>query len=251
MVGMTIREQIEFFEENHYLLLPAVLTDDEIAHVNEAIDRNREHYAGSWSHGKRSQSAQCLLGMPEADFLIRHPSFFNVAQHIFDGDICFDEFSVMIREGNMEPGAQEGWHRDAMPNPDHRLGISALSAIYYLTDVDETTPRYSLVPASHDIDEPRKLNAEGEPDVLEGELDMIGPAGSVILVNSGIWHCGKWGHSPRERRTAHIYYTQSTTPPLACHTICPRRLWDVEDAEQRRFYSKFNDLTKQVVNEYR
>ena len=245
---MTTDDHIEFFEKNHYLLLPGVLQADEIAVLNAAIDRNREQYAATWSSGKRSQSAQCLLGMPEADFLIRHPSFFPVAQHAFDGDICFDEFSVMIREGNMERGAQEGWHRDASPNPEHRLGIRALSAIYYLTDVDKTTARYCLIPASQDIEEPRKLSDESE--AREGEIDMVGPAGSVILVNSGIWHCGKWGHSPRERRTAHIYYTQSTTPPLACHTICPRRLWDVDDEEQRRFYSKHNALTQQVISDY-
>jgi len=247
---MTTSEQIAFFEQNHYLLLPGVLDAGEVANVNAAIDANRERYPATWSSGKRAQSAQCLLALPEADSLLRHPSFFPVAQHAFDGDICFDEFSIMIREGNMEPGSQEGWHRDASPNPEQRLGIRALSAIYYLTDVDETTPRYCLIPNSQYLEEPKKLNAEGEPEVREGEVDMIAPAGSVILVNSGIWHCGKWGHSPRERRTVHIYYTQSSTPPLSTHTICPRRLWDVEDGEQRAFYGKHNALTQMVVGDY-
>jgi hypothetical protein len=128
------------------------------------------------------------------------------------------------------------------------MGITALSAIYYLTDVDETTPRYCLIPASQYIDEPKKVGEAGE--ARENEVDMMGPAGSVILVNAGIWHCGKWGHSPHERRTVHIYYTQSTTPPMANHTLYPRRLWDVEDEEQRRFYSKHNALTQAVARDY-
>ena len=244
---MTLQKQIQFFETNHYLFIPNALTPQEVAEVSTAIDRDRALYPGLWSTGNRMQSAQCLLSMSEADFLIRHPSFFEVARHAFDGDIRFEEFSVMIRAGNMEKGAAEGWHRDAMPNPQHRLGITALSAIYYLTDVDETTPRYCLIPASQHIEEPTKL---GKSETHEGELDMMGPAGSVILVNAGIWHCGKWGHSPRERRTAHIYYGQSTTPSIANHTLYPRRLWDVEDAEQRRFYSKHNALTQAVARDY-
>ena len=245
---MTLHEQIEFFETNHYLFIPNALMAEEVKMVNAAIDRDREMYATLWSTGSRMQSAQCLLSMPQADFLIRHPSFFDVAQHAFDGDIRFEEFSVMIRAGNMEKGSAEGWHRDAMTNPEHRMGIRLLSAIYYLTDVDETTPRYCLIPASQHIDEPQKVNEEGE--TREGEIDMMGPAGSVILVNSGIWHCGKWGHSPRERRTVHLYYGQSTTPPVANHTIFPRRLWDVEDEEQRQFYAKHNALTQAVARDY-
>src|SRR5262249_18414895 len=154
---------------------------------------------------------------------IRHPSFFAVASHALDGDIRFEEFSVMIRAGNMEKGSIEGWHRDARPNPEHRLGIRALSAIYCRTAVDESTARYPLMPASQKLPERRKVSAEREE--REGEIEMLGPAGSVILVNAGIWHCGKWGHSPRERRTVHIYYGQSTTPCLSNHTLYPRRLW--------------------------
>lgn len=245
---MILQRQIDFFETNHYLCLPAALAPAEVAAVNAAIDRSREQFPRLWSTGNRMQSAQCLLSMPEADFLIRHPAFFAVANHALDGDICFEEFSVMIRAGGMEKGSIEGWHRDSRPNPEHRLGIRALSAIYYLTDVDETTARYALIPASQELPEPRKVSEESEE--REGEIEMLGPAGSVILVNAGIWHCGKWGHSPRERRTVHIYYGQSTTPCLSNHTLYPRRLWDVPDEEQRRFYSKHNALTQLVARDY-
>jgi hypothetical protein len=129
------------------------------------------------------------------------------------------------------------------------LKIQSLSAIFYLTDVDETTARYSLVPASNEMEEaPKKVQEESEQRV--GELEMLGPAGTVILVNAGIWHCGKWGHGPRERRTIHTYYQQSLTEAVSNHSIFPRRLWDVPDPEQRRFYSHFNAMTRAVVADY-
>jgi hypothetical protein len=245
---MTLEQQIEFFEKHHYLNIPAALSPEEVASINAAIDRDREQFPALWSRGNRMQSAQCLLSMPEADCVMRHPSFFEVARHVFDGDICFEEFSVMIRAGSQQEGAIEGWHRDSGPNPDHRMKIKALSSIFYLTDVDETTARYSLIPASMEQPEPKKWREDSEQ--REGEVEMLGPAGTVILVNAGIWHCGKWGYSPRERRTIHVYYGQKGTPNLSNHTLYPRRLWDVPDEEQRRFYSKFNDLTRETAQDY-
>jgi hypothetical protein len=245
---MPLDEKLALFETNHYLLLPAVLSPEELSTLNGAIDRDREEYPQAWSSGNRMQSAQCLLSMPEADFLVRHPSFFPVAERIFDGDIRFEEFSIMIRAANQPKGSIEGWHRDCRPNPEHRLGIRALGAFIYLTDVDETTARYSLIPNSQYLSEPAKVREE--PEEREGELDMLGPAGSVILVNAGNWHCGKWGHGPRERRMAAIYYGQSSTPTLGNHSLFPRRLWDVDDPEQRRFYSKFNAITRATMSDY-
>jgi len=245
---MTLDQKIAFFETQHYLFLPAVLTPEELAALNAAIDRDRQQYPPLWSTGPRMQSAQCLLSMPEADLLICDSSFFPVAAQIFDGDIRFEEFSIMIRAGSKPEGSIEGWHRDCSSNPEHRLGIRALGAFIYLTDVDETTARYALVPNSQHLPEPRKLREDGEE--REGEIEMLGPAGSVILVNAGNWHCGKWGHGPRERRMVAIYYGHSSTPSLSNHTIFPRRLWDVAGEEQRRFYSKRNAITQAVAGDY-
>ncbi len=245
----TLREQINFFEKHHYLGIPDALTKDEVGRVNAAIDRNRQQHPALWSKGNRMQSVQCFLLMPEVDFLIRHPSFFPLAEQVLDGDIVFSEFSAMIRAGGQPQGTIEGWHRDFQPEPKHRLKIRSLSAIFYLTDVDGTTARYSLVPASHEMSEaPKKIRENSEDRV--GEVEMLGTAGTVILVNSGIWHCGKWGHGPRERRTIHTYYQQSVTEPGSNHSIFPRRLWDVADPAQKKFYSHFNGMTHAVVADY-
>ena len=246
---MSTDEQIAFFERTHYLLLPSVVNEKELAVLHAAIDRHREEFPALWSQGRRMQAPQCLLNMPEADFLIRHPSFMDIATHALDGDIVFDEFSIMIRAGGIDEGSQEGWHRDFTPDPQHRLGIRGLSVIYYLTDVDETTARYVLVPASHQRDDEPAKTGPGS-DTREGELEVFAPAGSMLLVNAGNWHCGRCGHGGRERRTVHIYYRKSTTAPFANHTIFPRRLWDVPDPEQRRFYSSFNPITQAVAADY-
>jgi len=246
---MTLQDQIAFFEANQYLFIPEALTLEEVTRFNAAIDHSRRDHPALWSSGARSQSVQCLLPTREFDTILRHPSFFEVARHVLDNDIVFSEFSIMIRAGSQKEGTTEGWHRDFGVNEKNRLGISALSAIFYLTDVDETTARYSLIPGStRESEPPKKIREESEDRV--NEKQMFGPAGSCILVNAGIWHCGRWGGGPRERRTIHMYYQPSNIPPVSNHNVFPRRLWDVKDGEQRRFYSYFNPLTRAVVSDY-
>ncbi|MCE9590484.1 MAG: phytanoyl-CoA dioxygenase family protein [Planctomycetes bacterium] len=246
---MTLDEQLAFFQTNQYLFYPTALTKDEVGRLNEAIDRNRRDHPALWSSGVRMQSVQCFLEMPETDFLVRHPSFFPAAKRILNDDIVFSEFSIMIRAGGQKEGSVEGWHRDFTPNDKNPHGVSALSPIFYLTDVDETTARYSLIPASNRIETPpAKIKEESEDRV--NEKQMFGPAGSCILVNSGLWHCGRWGAGPRERRTIHMYLQPSNIPPVSNHNIFPRRLWDVKDPEQRKFYSHYNPITRAVVDDY-
>jgi ectoine hydroxylase-related dioxygenase (phytanoyl-CoA dioxygenase family) len=245
---MTLAEQIAFFEKNDYCFIPAALSRGEIDRLNAAIDRHRAASPALWSQGARSQSVHCLLDLPEFDFLLTHGSFLPLARAILDGEVVFSEFSVMVRAGSQKPGV-EGWHRDFMPNPKHRLGVTGLSAIFYLTDVDEMTARYTLIPGSHAREDAPKPIDDAKTR-FEGEAEMLGPAGSCILVNAGIWHAGKWGDGPRERRTVHMYHQSPSVPPVSNHTIIPRRLWDVPDPDRRRFFSHFNELTRAVAGDY-
>lgn len=247
---MNLQEQYEFFLKNHYCVFPSALTPAELASVNAAVDASLAEDPDLWGKGARSQSVHCLLGRPQFDILLRHPSFSPLAAKIFDNDIALIEFSVMIRSGGQTaPTKPEGWHRDFGVTDKDPNGITALSAIWYLTDVDTTTARYSLVPFSHKFKEAPKQVCEGSQDV-EGEVEMLGPAGTVILVNAGIYHTGKLGTGPRERRTVHTYMQRTTFPNVSSHSIIPRRLWDVPDPEQRRYYSHFNAITRAVARDY-
>jgi len=245
---VNLNQQIEFFEANDYCVFPNALSPAEVKRVNDAMDRSREDWPQMWSAGARMQSVNCLLTTDAFDPLLNHPSFMPLASAILDGDIVFSEFSAMIRAGSQKPGV-EGWHRDFQPNPNHRLGVRGLSAIFYLSDVDETTARYCVIPGSHAREEEPKALDE-EKTKFENEVEMVGPAGTCILVNAGIWHCGKWGAGPRERRTIHLYHQSPSIPPVSGHSIFPRRLWDVSDPEQRRFFSHFNFITKAVADDY-
>jgi len=242
-----LQEQIAFFAKNDYCFFPNVLSREECDTINAAVDRNRRDCPGLWGSGARAQSSHCILGMPECDYLIRHPAFFPLARAIVS-DVVFSEFGFMFREGGQQPELPS-WHQDCGINEKNPYDVTALSAIFYLTDVDQTSARYTLIPGSHKVAERPNPVTPDSVDV-EGEVEMIGEAGSCIFVNAGIWHAGKVGTGPRERRTAHIYLQPESIPQFSPHNVYPRRLWDVPDPEQRRFFSHFNALTRAVASEY-
>lgn len=242
---MTLDEQYDFFLKNHYCLFPSALSPDEVASINAAIDRSivRDGWAGP---GPRATFVQPLLTSTDFDSLPRHKSFFPLASRIFEGDIALIEFAIMTRPGNQPtPTKPTGWHQDFGISEHDPLGITALSAIMCLTDIDRTTARYSLLPNSHRGDKKPEAVREGSDDVV-GEVEVVGPAGTIVLVNAGIYHTGKPGSGPRERRTIHTYMQRTSFPSVSNHSIIPRRLWDVEDPADRRFYSHFNEVTRQA-----
>jgi len=242
---MTLDEQYEFFLKNHYCLFPSALSPAELKAANDATDRLVAQDPPAWKL-PRNQTSQIFD--PAFDPLLRHRSFFPLAERIFEGDIALIEFGLMIRQGNQEaPTKPAGWHQDFGVCEHDPLGITALSAVYYLTDVDETTPRYSLVPGSARFPKCPPQKKEGCQDI-EGEVEVLGPAGSVVLVNAGIFHSGKVGTGPRERRTVHLYMQRTTFPSVSNHTIMPRRLWDNPDPVLRRYYSHFNDVTRAAID---
>ena len=63
-------------------------------------------------------------------------------------------------------------------------------------------------------------------DLLGGKaVDCMGPAGSVVLMNTGSAHAGSARQTSRARRTIHHYYGHEYNPPLSFHWPVPPRLW--------------------------
>ena len=157
-------------------------------------------------------------------------------------DIVCEEHSVMIREPIDEDPPQPKWHRDTRHEPSHALGIHSLSVVYYLTDVDETTHCFSVVPEAAMT---KRGAGSPECDGADGR-DLLGPAGTAILLDAGSCHAGRLRKTTQPRRTVHIYYGHATQPPLSEHTIFPRRLIEHADPHVRRLFRRPNQITAAV-----
>lgn len=227
------------FARNGYLVVPDVLSRREVADLNDAVDRDRE-VSRLWQNrgGGRHQNANLLLTTDAFDGTITHPTVLPLVRALIGPETCFEEFSVMIREPVAADPPEPRWHRDTRHHETHPLALLNLSLVYYLTDVDETTHCFSVVP------EPVEAKrAHPDDSVGSRAVDLHGAAGTAILFNAGSVHDARQRITTRERRTIHIYYGHADRPPLSGHTIFPKRLMRGKRAS---LFARPNEVSRRV-----
>ncbi len=237
------------FARDGFCLLPETLTRRQVADLNGAIDDHRQRFPGLWlkrGEAGREQCVAILLTHPVFDETILHAKTLPLVHQLVGDELVVEEHSVMIRAPIADDPPAASWHRDRPHNIDHPLGIDALSVVFYLSDVDETTHCFSVVPESAQT----KCDPHADHDCNgEGARDLLGPAGTALLFDAGSCHAGRLRRTTRERRTIHVYFGLASHPPLSNHTPMPRRLIEHEDQNVQRLFRRPNDLTKAILTQ--
>lgn len=231
-------QEAAFFAEHGYCLLPPVLTPAELGELNAAIDRDRQRYPSLWmqrGEGGRFQTVSALLTQPAFDLTLGHPRVLPLVRRLMGEDVCLEEHSVMVREALAAEAPPALWHRDTAHLAEHPLALRNLSAVFYLTAVDENTHCFAVVPEG--VEAKRRLPTDRD---ARGAVELHGAAGSVILFNAGSCHAGVVKTTPRERRTVHVYYGHPSQPWLSNFTVIPRRLRRHPDSRFRSLFSRPN-----------
>ncbi len=248
-----MKEQLEFFKENGYLVVPDALSTEEVRSINAAIDRDLVENSVMWIDRRqtgRTQNAHALLACPEMDVTMRPPTLLPLMNAIMGKDICAEEHSVMLRAPNPDGDTECRWHRDA--NRENRAEADPpyytryLSVVFYLTDVDDTTHTFSVLPGTAQSTELFPLEAYD----LNTAEHLVGRAGTAILFNASTFHAGNVRQTTAERRTIHIYCGRTTDRYLSNHTIFPRRLWEGKDDATQHYYSRPNPITQLLINQF-
>jgi hypothetical protein len=235
--------QVEFFRRNSYVILPNLLSDEQVAQLNEAIDRDRANNPFMWyCTSSRDYNCNLLLTEPIFEITIRHPIVLRLVERLMGGPICFEELAVR-HTGPRDQDTPTEWHRDRPHWMEHPLHLDYPQVIYYLTDVDEACHHFTISPepADGEVLEPEAQVARG------GVVRFFGQAGSAILFNCATLHGATHRKTERYRRIVQVYYGHPHRPSLSQVTLIPPRLWrDHPDPEIRRFYGKLNRYSRIV-----
>ena len=218
-----MEEQLEFFAEEGFIVVPEALSADEVRLINDIADRHLVEAAPLWrgDPAGRNQALNILLAYPELDFTMRPPRLLPLMEAIMGPDICADEHSLMIRAANPSGPTECAWHRDGgAGGGEPPYYTRFLSVVFYLTDVDDTTHTFSVIPGSAQTDKPLELEAYD----LATAQHLVSAAGTAILVNPYTFHAGNVRNTTVERRTIHLYCGRTTDGPLSNHTIFSPRL---------------------------
>lgn len=249
MTPDAIDRAVADFARDGFLVLPAAAPPERVAAWNGAIDAHRERFGRLWSErgeGGRQQTVHALLSCPDLDDGVVPPALLPLLERLVGEDLVLEEHSVMIRRPIDDEPPAPAWHRDTRHDGANPFGIHALSLVWYLSDVDETTHCFAAVP--EEAAAKRRAAATGEELSRDGAgaRDLLGPAGTAILFNAGSCHAGRLRRTTRERRTVHVYYGHAGSEPLSEHTIVPQRLLQHDDEAIRRLVRRPNQITRAV-----
>lgn len=234
--------QVDFFKANSYVILPDLFSPDEVAELNDVIDRDRKINPFMWyCTTSRDYNCNLLLTQPIFEKAIRHPRVLPVVEQIMGGPFCFEELAVRHKSPDIKETPTD-WHRDRGYWHEHPLHLDYPQVIYYLNDVDETTHCFTISPEPADGE---IINDKSAHIERGGILHFYGKAGSAILFNAATVHGVTGRKTDQVRRTIQVYYGHPQRPYLSEVSLIPPRLWrDHADPEIRRFYGKLNRYTK-------
>ena len=124
-----------------------------------------------------------MLGMPEIQGII---------YSLVGPDPSFDHHAIHIRQPN--EGKAQGLHGDSIIDIRTHFDIQLM---YFPHDIPLEMGGTLLLPGSHF----RRIN---ESDIARyqnfvGQIPMVCPAGSILVLHHGIWHCGRQNKTDKVR----------------------------------------------------
>lgn len=248
-----LSEILDFFRNNNYVVLSDTLNAEELNYLNAFIDRSQDEIPEEWHISQKEvySHAQLLINYPELDPYVRPRAVFPVVDAIMAPDIRFAQFDFRHSPDQFAKNDTMRFHRDRTvvrakdPNNPNDFECAYVCSIQYLTDVNENTPSFCVVPNSHPyetIDEAREKMGDAYREIL-----IHGPAGTAVIYHISIYHRRYPGLQNRQRRTQHNYYSRTASPPLTNWVILPQRLAEHPDPDLRTYYSQWSDATKAYI----
>jgi hypothetical protein len=243
-----MRDKLQEFAANGFLVIPDALSDADVAHLNRAFDEELVERPEMWipKTPGRLDNPNVLLASDAFDRAIFNARMLRVVMTLMGDDTCLDEFFLMIRAPRDEPGDPSlwHWHRDMPHDPGHPLALAYLSVMYYLTDVDETTHCFAIAPEGV----ARKRTCPKDTDGSNGR-EIYGRAGTAIVFNAGSCHTAIIRQTTKERRTAQVYFGQRSQLCISNDTILPGRFFRSRKPCVKALCYRTNDVT-QLVREH-
>lgn len=235
MIG---EQDVTFYDENGYLVVPGVLGAEEVAELkdvtkgfveaarkvsvhNDIYDLEDSHSAGE-PRVRRIKTPH--LHHEVYRRMVDHPNILSILKRLWGPSIRFDVSKLNLKAAGY--GAPVEWHQDWAFYPHTNDDLCAIGIM--IDDVDETNGPLMVIPGSHKgpildhhADEGYFCGAidprRGEVDFGEA-VKLTGTAGSVTIHHARTLHGSATNTSGKPRRLLlHQYRAADAWPLLAMH----------------------------------
>ena len=210
---LTRGEQIYSLEVDGYLVLPNVLTAEQIAQLS-AETAELETTPMDYSVHQRTRGNMQFCGGGITD-LIDHQPVTAFLKEILNDDLIFMTYAFAISEPG-HPGIS--LHTDGQPYGSQIFGYEGscpiiIRVLYYLDDLTPEVSPFRVVPRSH-----LSLNSDGNPYKRYAghpeEVMVTATAGSALLLNHKVFHGNFPNVGSYPRRMLAIAYRPAWAGPI-------------------------------------
>ncbi len=187
-------------ERAGYVIIPSLLTDDELAEIRAGIEPLLGHPGRNDFEGTVTQRVYAVVEKTRAlDRLITHPRILALLDRLFQPNYLLSQAQVI----NILPGeTPQALHPDdafyAVPRPRPPLGAATVWAIDAFTAENGATV---VVPGSHTW-------GDRDPTDDDTRVPAVMPAGSVVFYPGTLWHGGGENHTTAPRLAVTCQYCE-------------------------------------------
>ena len=211
---MLTDKQKQDLDTQGYVILERYLSPEML---REVIDRVEELYTqegeNAGSEFRKEPGARRLANLvdkgPIFEKLVASPEVLELVGHVLNDNFKLSSFNAR----STDPFCKDAQplHCDAGALPDQR-GYSVCNTIWLLDDFTSENGATRVIPGSQKW---KQLPQQALPDPAAPhpeEVLVLGPAGSVVVMNTHSWHGGTANLTSNPRRALHIFYCRTDLP---------------------------------------
>jgi ectoine hydroxylase-related dioxygenase (phytanoyl-CoA dioxygenase family) len=219
---------IEQFNEDGYLILPGVLSEEKVNRLNAAIDRIIAEEPDSLAYNiynsiERDDEIAALIDEPALLPLMVNLLGYNIQLHISH---------LTVRKPNPNDVKTEShsfinWHQDGphpqFPKQDGITSTYYIKTCYILSDMSQPDRgNTKIIPGSHN--KPFHPESQDVNGLVDGEVQVCGKPGDVFIFPQNLWHAGAPNRSEFTRRQLFLGYSPIWMRPIDYRTASERLL---------------------------
>lgn len=197
----------EALDRDGYLPLPGILTPEQVARMGARLDAlTAEEGADAGKEVHQEAGTDRLSDLVNKDLMFdvcfTHPRVLAAVAHVLGGE--FKLSSLNARAALPGCGLQH-LHADwagAVAPGDYFV----CNSIWLLDDFTAENGATRVVPGSHRSGRTPRDEMEDPAAPHPRGVQLIAPAGTVVIFNSHSWHGGTLNRTPDRRRAMHSYF---------------------------------------------
>jgi ectoine hydroxylase-related dioxygenase (phytanoyl-CoA dioxygenase family) len=202
-------EERVFLDEQGYLPLPGILSDEQLIGLRRRYDQILEaegEEAGLEVHQEKGthRLANLVDKGPEFEVCFTQPKVISAIRHVLGAEFKLSSLNGRAAlPGHGLQGLHADWAKGVEPGDYY-----VCNSVWLLTDFTEDNGATRVVPGSHNS---RQHPRDALDDATAPHPDQVlltAKAGTVVIFNAHMWHGGTLNQTSEPRYGLHGYYTR-------------------------------------------